>query len=457
MVQGWEQAAFGFTPEFQKQILATIIQEPKVFERIGVYIDPNNFEVDLFSNIFGCLQSFYKKYKGVPNYDECTELVNSYYSSNNIPKDDIVDETLKELYNHKRISGSSIEYTTNKVKDFISCQALKKAIYESIDDLGDVKNHLNVKKRIEEALNVCANLDDLGINAYSKDEILKRWRKRSEHVEIKRISTGWTEFDKIFGGYGSGELFTFLGPANAGKSMYLVNAGANILLQKKNVAHFSLEMSEEVTVQRYDMRLLGLTQEELLTNTASLRIKELLSKQIGQLRIKRFPATTVTAMDITSYLKRLEATDNFVADAVIIDYADIMRSSSRYNEKRYELDLIYQEIRNLAIEFDVPVITATQLNRAALEKLEEGKILTEENIAESYGIARVIDNGVTINATPLDNANHSSVIYVCKNRNGAAGGSMRMYVDFGKALVREWSAPSALDVKKMSNRNKLTI
>lgn len=454
---GWVADTFGFAPEFQKQIITAMIQEPKLFERFGLYIDPNNFEHMECKDIFNCMQSFYKNHKGLPTKEACYELISAYYNKVGKKSDIVVKDTIEELYNYKRLSAPSIDFIEEKVKDFISCQALKKAIYESIDDLGDINRHLNVKDRVEKALNVCANLEDLGVNAYSPDEVLKRWQRRLEGNEIKRISTGWAEFDKIFGGYGCGEVFTFMGPAHSGKSMYLINAGANALLQKKNVIHFSLEMSEEITVQRYDMRLMGLTKDELKTSMATTRIKELLVKQIGTLRVKRFPASTVTAGEISACIKRLENREGYIPDMIIIDYADIMRSSNRYNEKRYELDLIYQEIRNLAIEFNVPVVTATQLNRAALEKLEAGKILTEEMIAESYGIARIIDCGVTINATPAENAKNNSIIYVCKNRDGLAGSQFRMYVDFSRALVKEWSAPDARMIKEMSKSRKNAV
>lgn len=238
-----------------------------------------------------------------------------------------------------------------------------------------------------------------------------------------------------------------MGPAHSGKSMYLINAGANLLLQKKNVLHISLEMSEEITEQRYDMRLLGLTKEELITGKGRLGIKELLKKSIGELVVKRYPSSTVTASEISAYINRLENIKGFVPDVLIIDYADIMRSTNHYVDKRHELDMIYQEVRNIAIEHNAPVITATQLNRSALEKLESGKILTEESIAESYGIARIIDCGVTINATPTSNAQGESTIYVCKNRDGISGESFHMSVDFSCASVREWAAPSISDIK----------
>jgi len=445
-VIGWNPDTFSFSPEFQKQIIVAMVQEPKIFEHLGVLTSHENFEIREYSEIFKGIQKFFNEYRGIPTKEILHDLVAKTYKS------ETLTETVSEIYDSERLPSSTLRYIEENVRNFISCQAIKKAVIESLDDLGDIKKHLNVKDRIEKALTVGASLDDFGVDVYNDDEILNRWMRRQNDSEVKRVSTGWTKFDQIFGGYGVGELFTYMGPAHSGKSMYLVNAGANILLQKKNVLHITLEMSEEITSQRYDMRLLGLNKDELKTPKANAKIKELLESHIGKLVVKRYPSGLASAADIAAFIKRLENVKKFVPDVLVVDYADIMRSLNKYNDKRFELDSIYQQLRNLGIEFNIPVITATQLNRSAIEKLETGGILTEEFIAESYGIARIVDCGVTINATPADNANNNSVIYVFKNRDGEAGAQFRMFVDFSKAVVREWTASA--NIKQFAKPTK---
>lgn len=442
---GWNPETFSFSPEFQKQVITAMVQEPKIFEHLGILTSPDNFEIREYGEIFKGMQKFFNDYRGLPTKEVLYDLVDKTYKS------ETLKETINEIYDTERIASSTLKYIEENVRNFISCQAIKRAVIDSLDDLGDIKKHLNVKDRIEKALTIGASLDDFGVDVYNDDEILNRWMRRRQDSEIKRISAGWSKFDQIFGGYGVGELFTYMGPAHSGKSMYLVNAGANILLQKKNVLHISLEMSEEITTQRYDMRLLGLNKDELKTPKANVKIKELLENHIGKLVVKRYPSGLASAADISAFIKRLENVKKFVPDVLIVDYADIMRSLNKYNDKRFELDAIYQQLRNLGIEFNIPVITATQLNRSAIEKLESGGILTEEFIAESYGIARIVDCGVTINATPADNANNNSIIYVFKNRDGEAGEQFRMFVDFSKATIREWSA-SATNIKQFTKK-----
>lgn len=437
---GWQPDTFSFSPEFQKQIIATMIQEPKLFERLGLLTDSAFFEIRNLSIIFKALQDFYEEYRGLPTKEALGEYISS-------PSDNIL-ETIEELYTKSNIDSSTIEFIEESVRNFISCQAIKKAVYESLDDLGDINKHLNVKERIEAALIVGASLDDLGTDIYDEDVIIDRLTRRANNTEIKKISSGWSWFDDVFGGLGIGELFTFMGPANCGKSMYLVNIGANCLLQKLNVLHITLEMSPESCAERYDSRLLGLNREELKSNKANAKIKELLNKRIGKIVIKEFPAGTASSADIGTFMRRLENTKKFKTDVLVLDYADILRSSKQYNDRRFELDTIYMELRNIAIEYKIPVVTGTQLNRSSLSLLESGGILTSANISESYGIQRIIDSAVTINATPTDTLNNTSVLYVAKNRTGRAGETCRMYTDFTKSLIREWSADSVLPKKK---------
>lgn len=452
VVTGWNVDTFSFDIEFQKQIITVMIQEPTVFERIGLNVDPKFFEIREYSVIYKNIINFFNEYKGMPTKEVLYDLVTS-----GSYKSDTLKETMNEIFTEKRMLTSTVKYIEENVKNFVSCQALKEAISDSIDDLGDINKHENVKNRVEKALMIGASLEDYGTDVYDYDEVDSRWTRREQDCEIKRLSSGWVEFDRIFGGFGNGELFTFMGPAHSGKSMYLINVGANLALQKYNVVHISLEMSEEISSQRYDMRLLGCTKDEFKTDNTIENLKSLLDKRIGRIIVKRYPSSSCTATDISTYLRRVENAKGFKADALIVDYADIMRSGAKYNDRRFELDTIYQELRNIGIEFNIPVITATQLNRDGLKELTAGGILTEEHIAESYGIARHVDCAVTINATPQDNANNQSTVYVCKNRDGESGGSFRMFVDFRKALVSEWAAPSISDSirqSRQSNKNR---
>jgi len=431
--QIWDKESFSFTIDFQKQILIAILQNKEIFDRMGLYIDYRYFENKDLSKIFKNLSEFIQKYKGFPTKDSLIEHI----SNGNDAPDSIV-ETVEDLYSAKKISKENVDYIEDSISKFIQCQELKKAIVSSLDYLGDIEKHDKIKEKISEAINIGEKMEDLGVEVYSKDSILQRIEDRKNNTEIQRLSFRWHNMDAIFGGAGIGELFSFIGPSHSGKSMFLINVGVNFLLQRYNVMHISLEMSEKITEQRYDMSLLGLTKSELNTPKMIENLKARLKDKIGKLWVKQFPADITTPSDITRFMNKVASVKGFVPDVLIIDYADIMSSPSKYHEKRHELGSIYRSVRNIGVEYKIPVITATQMNRGSLTKLEQGKLLDESDIAESYDIMRILDAGVSINSSIEDRHNNRAMLYVVKNRDGDVGQKIKFYIDWSKAYAKEW-------------------
>lgn len=431
----WDVEHFSFTLEFQRRILITILQNKEIFNRLGLYIDYRYFENKDFSRIYKNILEFHEKYKGFPDSNSLIEHINIKSGIN--PE---LKETIEELYSARRISKENVDFIENSLSNFIQSQALKKAIIDSLDDLGDVEKHEAIKERIEEALTIAAKIEDLGIDAYSKESIIERIRDRKNDTDIPRIPFHWSNMDKVFGGLGIGEIFSFIGPAHSGKSMFLVNVGVNLLLQQKNVLHVTLEMSEKITIQRYDMSLLGLTKPELKSSLAVENLKQRLKEHLGKLWVKQFPSDVTSPADIARFMNRLASVKDFVPDILIIDYADIMSSPSKYKEKRHELGAIYRGLRNLGVEYKIPVCTATQMNRGSLIKLEQGKLLDESDIAESYDIMRILDNGVSINSSVEDRHGNRAILYVVKNRDGDIGQKIKFFVDWSKAYAKEWES-----------------
>lgn len=436
-IQGLNQNTFSFTAEYQKQILSAMIQKPKLFERIGLAVDPNAFEIKIYKDIFKTIKDYYSEYKALPGQVVLNQLVSNINDSEDIKYD------IEDIYNDK-LKDSDIQCIEKSVSEFVDYHNMKNFFMTGIDYINDPDKYTFIKTELDKVLAKRASMEDNGIDVYSDSAIIDRWEKRQQNNAVKIISSGWNNIDEVFGGgFESGTITSFMACANVGKSFVLVNIGANMLLQQKNVLHISLEMSEESVMKRYDSRLLGLNINEIkkANNNTMVKLQELLDNRIGKLFIKQYPAITITAVDINAFIERLETVHDLKIDALIVDYADIMKSaSSNHSERRFELEKIYMELRNVALERQIPIITATQLSREGLKASKEGNILDSSFIAESYGIARHLDNSVTINATPADIVNHTMVFYISKNRQGQMGQQIRMFCDFSKALVKEWSA-----------------
>lgn len=443
VAKGWVEEQFNFPVDFQKEIIRSLFFDKKLFINIGLMISPKCFDTIGLQTLYRNTIEYYNKYNNIPSYEEALKI------NEGIDRD-IVDE----IYEKTNLPSSTIKHVEDTIKDFIQCQSLKKAILESIDNLGSIDKHNEIKNKIENALTITTDIEELGVDAYKRENVLDRIKKLKDNNFIPRKPLNFPTLDNILdGGLANGEIFSFIGPSHSGKSMFLVNVGYNMILQKFNVVHITLEMSSSSTIQRYDMRMLGTDKNHMCSKDTINKIKDLYrdnneelnkikktySDHIGRLIVKKFPAKKTSPNDIDIYLKRLESVNDFKIDVLIIDYADIMSSDSKYNEKRHMLEDIYFDLKTIGEKWNIPVVTATQMNRGAIQKQTDGTILTEEHIAESYAVYMALDAAVTINTTPVERANNRCTIYVAKNRGGCMGSTIPMYVDYGKSLVREWT------------------
>lgn len=433
-VYGWIEESMTFPIEFQKEIISSLIFDKKLFINIGLMLSPKCFDTTDLQGFYKNTLKYFKEYEDLPTYETSLQI------------NEGVDKTIiDDIYGKSFISSSTVKHVEDTIKNFIQCQSLKKAILESIDDLGNIEKHTEIKNKIENALTLTTDIEELGIEAYKKENIRERFKKLKENDFIPRKAFNFPILDEIFdGGIANGEIFSFIGPSHSGKSMFLVNVGSNMLFQKYNVVHITLEMSCASTIQRYDMRMLSTDKNNMVSESTIKKLKELYNSHIGRLIVKKFPAKKTKPSDIDIYLKRLETVNDFKPDVLIVDYADIMKSDSNYSEKRHMLEDIYFDLKTVGEKWNIPVFTATQMNRQAIQKQTDGSILTEEHIAESYAVYMALDGAVTINTTPIERANNRCTLYVAKNRGGLMGSTIPMYIDYSKSLIREWCKEDGL-------------
>lgn len=430
----YEPDKFSFTIDFQREIIVAGLQQPNFMMRLGNDINPLYFEVDDYSLIFAGIKKFFEKYQELPSQTALENFIPSKYKTENII------ELIQEVYNYRSLKTGELDFIQDTILTFVQHQAMKKSILESINDLSDIEKYPKIKERIETALTIGTDIYEMGIDAYNDQEIINRHKSRLEHTDYKRVTTGFTKLDEALdGGLSEGDLFTFLAPAKAGKSMFLVNIGAAALLEKMNVLHIVLEMSEKRIIDRYDMRLLGLTKNELLINSTVKKLKELQKGYLGKLVVKEFPPDTFTPDNLLSFIKKLKSLTDFVPDLVIVDYADIMAPTRRYAQKRFEIDNIYYGLKRVAEELKTRLVTASQTNRDSIRRLESGELIDMADVAESFGIVRIATIAVSINCTSSDKRNHRAKLFVAASRYGEDGGAFQSYIDYSRCLTRDWT------------------
>jgi replicative DNA helicase len=179
--------------------------------------------------------------------------------------------------------------------------------------------------------------------------------------------------DKLFGGMNRGELNIFAGGSGAGKSLFLANLGVNWALMGLNVVYLTLELSEALVSMRIDSMVTGVGTKEIFKDLDDVEMKvKMIGKKAGMLQIKYMPSGK-TVNDIRAYIKEYEIRVGKKVDVLLVDYLDLLMPIGKKisAENLFVKDkYVSEELRNLAMEKKILLVTAAQLNRGAVEEVE---------------------------------------------------------------------------------------
>lgn len=251
----------------------------------------------------------------------------------------------------------------------------------------------------------------------------------------KPIPTGWKFFDdRTEGGLFPKTLVVFAGQVNVGKSIVLGNIATNMLLANKNVLLISLEMSEFMYSKRISSQLTQIPHGELKTYTQELKDQiDYLKKNVqGNLIVKEFPPKTVTVRQIDSYITKLKH-KGFIPDIVVIDYVNLIHPIAKNLNSYESVKEICEHLRGLAFKYDIPIVSATQLNRGAFNTASPGM----EGISESIGLAATCDAICSIWQEEEDRELGVINMGFQKNRFGPNFGSAAFRCNYNTLTLKE--------------------
>ena len=198
-------------------------------------------------------------------------------------------------------------------------------------------------------------------------------------------------------------------------SHWLTMIGANALRAGKNVLHYTFELSETAVGTRYDSNLCDMDSNEVMDHKDEI-IEKYKNMTLGRLYIKEYPTNTASIFTIRSHIERLDL-KGFKPDIIIIDYADIMRSTRQFDSLRHELKLVYEELRGLAMEIGIPIWTASQSNKEGAN----AEVIDMTNMSEAYGKAMICDFIISVSRRAHEKASGWGRLFVAKNRAGRDG------------------------------------
>lgn len=380
--------------------------------------------------------------------------------------EDVFTETiqaLQEIYESRK-EHVDVDWLVDETEEYCMDKATYNAIYDSIQIL-EGNDKKRDKHSIPELLNGALSISfDQALGSDYFEDAEKRYdyyvnpESRLElPLKALQILTN--------GGLPPKTLNVFLASTNVGKSALMCFLAGELVKQGKNVLYISAEMSEEALYERNDANLLDVTTDQLKDPNLDKKwflgkLRTLKQKGAGRYIAKEYPTSSAHAGHIKNLLKELKQKKNFVPDIIFLDYINIF-TSSRYktlngvNSYSY-VKAIAEEMRGLAVEFEVPIVTATQLNR-------EGSSTTNPdmtNTSESFGLPATADwLGAIVTNDNLMEMNQQLIIQL-KTRYGAkkkATKSQLVEVNFDKMRymdVQGDESPTSEEPKKQKTKRE---
>jgi replicative DNA helicase len=417
-----EKLGSKFSTSFQNKVISAILSDRSFTRQIYDILKAEYFDSEASEWLVKTILKYFDEYETMPTLDVLKVKINTI--ERDVLKTSVVD-TLKFAWNH--LSSDDLVYVKEQVLDFCKNQSIKNAILDSVSLLEDGK-YDTIKKNIDTAMKAGQDSD---IGHEYKSMIVERYEDSVRNV----VSTGWDVIDEITqGGFGKGELILFAAPPGIGKSWSLVNIGVNAMKKGKVVAHYTLELNEGYTGQRYDAVLSGVAVGNLKYNMED--VKKAVENVPGDLVVKHYPTKTASVNSLKAHMDKMTLQGK-KPDLVIVDYADLLRGPSK--EKRHEeLEEIIEDLRGMAGEYEVPVFTASQINRSGAED----DIITGTKIAGSFSKMMTADFVVSLSRKIEDKLAGTGRWHVIKNRFGPDGMTFPSKANFSTGQIHIYNDDS---------------
>ena len=372
----------------ERTALRNLIHNEEYSRKVLPFIKEDYFSDRLERLLFKEIYRFITKFNALPTKEALSIEIND---SKDITEDEYKKITdIIATLNPEKINLEWLVETTEK---FCKDRAIHNAILSGIQII-DGKDKKHTPEYLPEMLS-----DALSVSFDQKvgHDYLLETKERFDFYKKKeeRLELDLEFFNKITrGGIPSKTLNICLAGTGVGKTMFMTHLASSVLLQGKNVLYITMEMAEERIAERIDANLLNVGMsdlEELPYQMYETKINKLQSKTTGQLIIKEYPTATAHTGHFKNLMSELALKKSFKPDIVFVDYLNICASSrfkSGANVNSYTyIKAIAEELRGLAVELDLPIVTATQTTRTGFVSTDIGL----EDTSESFGLPATAD------------------------------------------------------------------
>ena len=422
------------TDNLNKTILRSLLTNEEFLRKVVPFLKPNYFEGSL-KVIFRQVAAFVEKHNTLPTL----EAFRIDLEQDEKISDDMFTEVsalLPEIFSPVDIDQ---DFLIEKTEKWCQERALHIAIMESINIL-DGKHEKMTKNAIPELLSEALGVAfDVNVGHDYIDNAGERYDFYTRDEE--KLPFDIENFNKITkGGLPDKTLNIALAGTGVGKSLFMCHVAASALLQGKNVLYITMEMAEERIAERIDANLLDIPIDQLDKLPKAMfteKVTGLATKTVGKLIVKEYPTGSAHVGHFRALLKELKLKRSFIPDIIFIDYLNICASSrmksmgGAINSYTY-IKAIAEELRGLAVEFEVPLVSATQTTRSGFGNSDPGL----EDTSESFGLPATADlMFALISNEELENTGHI-MIKQLKNRYNDPSKYKKFVVGIDRAKMR---------------------
>jgi replicative DNA helicase len=377
--------------KLEQAILKNLVYNEEYLRKVLPFLKPEYFSDRTEKTLFNEITSFTETYNTTP----AIEAIGIAVKERNSLTDDEVEKCqtyLKEIESNKETS-TEIQWLVDKTEKFCQEKAIYNAVLGSISIL-DGKDKQNEKGAIPKILSdaLAVSFDTTVGHDYleNSDERYEFYHRKEE-----RIPFDLEYFNKITkGGLPAKTLNIALAGTGVGKSLFMCHVAAGAMVQGKNVLYITLEMAEEKIAERIDANLLNVTLDDLIELPKDMydkKVARVREKTTGKLIIKEYPTASASVTHFRTLLNELNLKRSFVPDIIFVDYLNICCSSrikagANINSYTY-VKSIAEELRGLAVEHNVPIVSATQTTRSGFTSSDPGL----EDTSESFGLPATAD------------------------------------------------------------------
>ncbi len=442
-------------------ILQNLINDDDFTKKSIPFIKPEYFEQESSKVLFNVIYDFYTKYNKLPSTSSLEIEVENLSNTN--------DENVKQIKDFLQSSVESVDlsWLVDTTEKWCKDRAIYNALLESIK----IADGQDSKQTPDAIPSILSNALAVSFDQNIGHDYLNNYLERYEfyHRTEEKIQFDLDYFNKITkGGLPNKTLNVALAGTGVGKSLFMCHVASSVLLQGRNVLYITMEMAEEKIAERIDANLLNVSVqdiERLPKQIYESKINSLSKKTQGKLIIKEYPTASAHVGHFKSLLNDLALRKNFFPDIIFIDYLNIC-ASSRYkgsivNSYTY-VKAIAEELRGLAVEFNLPIVSATQTTRSGYSNTDVD--LTDTS--ESFGLPATADFMFALISTEELEGLNQIMVKQLKNRYNDPTTNKRFLLGIDRAKMRlydiEQSAQSGIvdsgqddyDMEEISKNSK---